>query len=689
MSKNKIIFAKSVTNNGSIDKGLFFDGPGTSPIETGINPDINYTFDLSGVNSNIEKAVFHFKVLKVYTDYDKGQNTYLKYFERRFLVDGEEFYAYPNNEYTKELSELKDIIAIEENMVWTNYEWTEGKVDVHCYIDFDSAENTYLEIFFGAPTAEPIYPIGEMINPSAPVKFSWRFGYNEDESEIQESAVIEWKSGENGNVNTVQITSANKFYDFPQNTFNTGSTIYWRVKSIGAGETAADFSEWVSFTTYIAPVIYSLEPDGINQNREKNIIISWIAENYNSFKLDVLTANSLITSYNGTTETQLIIPAGTVPKGNISLKLKLTYNSEKYTTYSTKEVAFLAYGYPQKPRHDATVIYNTATPTFTWETENNPSDTPVSWEAKLFRGAEVIESSGEILGNSKKYTAKTLLENKVSYVFSVRVKNQFNLWSEWSDKAFTPELTELDKAEFDLIINDNAVLLNIKNSNDAMFKNSEVWRRESGNEWIRVAYNLGRVVAYTDHTLRHGTVYEYKIRSIAYDGGVSESDVKTASMSIKGFEFINAEDFKKRWVVFGSLGDKNISVETAYHRNIDYTVYQGNLGATIETDNIVYQEFSFKFNLSFDDFNALSKLIYDCSIMLYKDERGHKCYGYVISDISERHIDFNGYEISFGFMQVSFSEEDMYKGDGGIVPLYFDGSCNLNGTTLLNGVKVI
>ena len=62
MSKNKIIFAKSVTNNGSIDKGLFFDGPGTSPIETGINPDINYTFDLSGVNSNIEKAVFHFKV---------------------------------------------------------------------------------------------------------------------------------------------------------------------------------------------------------------------------------------------------------------------------------------------------------------------------------------------------------------------------------------------------------------------------------------------------------------------------------------------------------------------------------------------------------------------------------------------------------------------------------------------------
>lgn len=689
MPTSKIIYARSVNAGAKIDKGLYFDGPGKTPTGTGINQSIDYIFSLDDAQCTVESAIFHCKVLSVYTDPQPIEGTYLKYFERNFKIENNaSVWAFENRAYEQSFSQFPARVTIEQDMSWTNIAWEKNATDLHCYVQFDTAANTYLEIVPGAPTSTPVSPSQTNVSPTEVNRLEWELGYAGGYTETQKSAVVEWKEGASGDVNTVNIITSNKYCEIAANTFGSGKTIYWRVKGTSIYDKESEFSNWVSFDTYIAPIIYSLEPSGINQNIEKDIVVSWSVDNCSSFVLDVLQKNVLIKTYSGTTQTKLSIPANTIPSGDISLRLKAIYDSGTYTTNATKTVEFLAYGSPSQPVQDEATVYNLASPTFTWTTQINASDSPVSWELELLKGETVIEQTGEVLGNAGSYTVLEPLENHTEYVVSVRVKNQFSLWSAWSSKTIATDFTELPKPTFDIIKSDNAVVLDIVNSNHAMFKNSDVLRREVGGSWQRIAYNLGRVTTYTDYTLADGIEYEYKIRSNAIDGAVSESDAKGTSINVRGFTFANVEELSNTWCAAGDYNKDNISVDVLHRRNIDATVYQGNIGATIETDGLTYQTLSFSFRLSYKDYNNLLKLINNSRVILYKDERGHKCYGYVTSDISEKHLQFNGYEVSFSFTQVSFIETDMYCGDGGLVLVYLDGSYRLDGSLLLTGVRV-
>ncbi len=440
----------------------------------------------------------------------------------------------------------------------------------------------------------------------------------------------------------------------------------------------------------IYPVIYALEPDGINQNRGNNITVTWSGANSHSFKLDVLQGGSVIKTFSGTTQTQLLIPANSIPAGTTQLILYLTYNGVGYSTTVSKASEFLAYGNPSSPTQDGATLYNTAMPTFTWSTAAGSSDTPISWQLQLLQGTTVIEDTGEVLGNAQTYSVVTSLTNHTEYIVKVKVKNQFALWSDWSTKTITIEYTDLPQPTFEIVYSKNSVVLNIQNTEHLMFKNSEVWRKESGSStWVRLAYNLGRVTTYTDNTMQADTDYDYKVRSIASDGAISESVIKTAKTTMEGFEFVNVEDFSNTFTVYRDLANDNVAVGLTYNYNTDATVYAGNIGATIETDDIVYKTLSFEFELSFNDYNTLRKLLNSGKVILYRDERGHKCYGHIYGNVVEKHVDFNGYNISFSFIEVNFLEQDIYSGDGGLRIAYLNGQYLLDASTLLTGTVVV
>ena len=499
-------------------------------------------------------------------------------------------------------------------------------------------------------------------------------------------------------VNSQTITGATSSYIIPGATLAEGNYTFGVKDSIlltsldnnnnQLGLESTETTKAVTFSK-VSPSISALEPDRINLNRNNNITVTWSATNYSSFVLQVLQNSSVIATYTGTTQSQLIIPAGTIPAGTTQLKLTVTRIGTGYTTTAVKTSEFLAYGNPKAPTQDGNTIYNTTTPTFTWVTGTGSSDNPIAWRLQLFQGSTLIEDSGDVLGNAGTYTVTTTLSNHTDYVVKVRVKNQFSLWSQWSEKTITITFTDLPKATFEIILSENDVVLNIVNTEHAMFKNSEVWRKDSdGSSWVRIAYNLGRITTFRDYTLENKKSYDYKIRSIAYDGAMSESDVKSARVTVEGFQFINIEDMVNPFTIHRDYGNNNVSVDVVYNHNMDATVYAGNVGATLETDGVEYRTIAFQFEMSYNQRVAFLKLLKNSKVLLYKDERGNKCYGGFFGNIAEKHVDFDGYNISFSFIEVNFLEKDIYSGDGGLKVIYLNGQYLLDSSLLLNGVVI-
>ena len=474
-------------------------------------------------------------------------------------------------------------------------------------------------------------------------------------------------------------------------TFGVKDSILLTSPDYNGNQLGLESTETTKAVTFskVYPSVSALEPDKINLNRNNNITVTWSATNYSSFELQVLQNSSVIATYTGTTQSQLIIPSGTIPAGTTQLKLTVTRTGTGYTTTAVKTSEFLAYGNPKAPTQDGNKIYNTTAPTFTWATGTGSSDSPIAWRLQLFQGSTLIEDSGDVLGNAGTYTVTTTLSNHTEYVVKVRVKNQFSLWSTWSEKAITITFTDLPKANFEIIVSKNDVVLNIVNTEHAMFKNSEVWRKDSdGGTWVRIAYNLGRITTFKDYTLESKKSYDYKIRSNAYDGAMSESDVKSASITVEGFRFINVEDLGNPFTIYRNYGNNNVSVDVTYNHNIDATVYAGNVGATLETDGVEYRTIGFEFEMSYNERVSFLKLLKNSKVLLYKDERGNKCYGGFLGNISEKHVDFDGYNISFNFIEVNFLEKDIYSGDGGLRVAYLNGQYLLNASLLLNGTVV-
>lgn len=462
-------------------------------------------------------------------------------------------------------------------------------------------------------------------------------------------------------------------------TFNSGDLRVkgdYTFKLIASNKYASVESIKAITLTRNEPTIIGLEPDNVPQNINKQINLSWTTQNQQSYKL---TAGGI--TYNGTTATSLLLPSNTLTSGTKTMTLTITYTSSwGEVMTATKTVTFLAFGNPPNPILDGTTIYNTALPTFTWT-----SSEQVAYELKVRNSdSQDIEASGEVISSATQYTSTIALENSSTYTVLLRIKNQYNLWSEWVSKVFNTSFVVPNKPTLTLVAtNNSSIIISFNVEYSSEFNRAEIWRKTANTDWIRLAYNLDNTFSYEDKYVGDETYY-YKVRAIGVNGGIAESDTLSETLGsispIKDFHLTNVENFKDNVILIG-----NPSAKLTNNRKIVSTVFAGSKAPKIDKGETNYKSMSLSFTVEEDTYEKLLEVIDNADVLLYRDGRGRKFYCQVSSYPSVNYDTGGCLGISFSIVEVAFLEGDFYSGTGNQPSLFFDGTWYFNGSKVLSG----
>lgn len=418
----------------------------------------------------------------------------------------------------------------------------------------------------------------------------------------------------------------------------------------GLGASATKIQSFTAIST--APVITSLEPDGINQNVDNQINVSWACSNQETYALKVYQDDILTKTYNGNTQKNLVIPAGTLGSGNIKLELQCSNVVNGTVASYTRIARFVGYGKPPAPALDQQTLYDRARPSFTWQSADQ-----VAYIFEIWKDAVKIEGTEEVIGTNKSYTTETALSNNTNFIVKVKVKNQFNLWSDFAIKEITVSYTELPKPVYDIARDGSGILITMLMPETPGLSSLEVWRKDRFSNWARLAYDMSRTDQWTDNTVASGKEYSYKVIANALNGGMSESEIKTEKAEVKDFAFVDIEDTSKkitlRW---------NPKISITNMRKISSKIYAGCAKPKIEKGKAKYKIARMEFTVKMPELEYLQYLADTSKVILFRDRRGEKIYGNISSDISDTYESMDRVNVSFEFTELNFIEKDIHKG---------------------------
>lgn len=460
------------------------------------------------------------------------------------------------------------------------------------------------------------------------------------------------------------------------NSIPAGATIARVTVRNTAGGTSVVATKELSFTaTSSAPTIAGLEPDGINQNGNLQINVSWTSTNQETWKLELFLDAVLVKTYTGTTEKAFIIPKDTFTSGNVRMKLTLSNTLNGTIATATKESNFFVYAKPPTPVFTPQTLYNQARPSFVWT-----SSEQVSYQF-IITG---VVDTGEVVSTDKFFQPVTNLTNNQDYLIKVRVKNQFNLWSDYAEKTITISFTELPKPNFELTIDGSGILVTILYAENPDLANLEIWRKsEFETDFKRMAFNLAYNSQWLDKTVASGILYEYKVIANSVGGGATESDIKSAKTYVEAFEFVDIEDTTKQIMM-----KWNPLVSISNIRDIVTSQFAGSKALKIERGAASYSVVRMTFDLpTYKDYLEFKQLVETSTVILLRDGRGNKFYGNVTSDITLGYLKSDWVTISFDFSEVDFIEEDIYS-EQRLVLTYFNGKYKFDGTITFSGVHL-
>lgn len=525
-------------------------------------------------------------------------------------------------------------------------------------------------------TGTSIVPTGKSLavlqeEPRLPITFTWESTNQTDyKAEIVQNGVVK-AILTGGAINSGQI---------PLNTLTEGEYSI----NLSINNTLNGISTTVIISgNFIAkigkPIITSLEPDGINQNVDLQINVSWVCSNQDTYVLKAYQENILVKTYSGNTQKSLVIPAGTFKSGNIKLEITCTNTINGVAAVATRIATFLGYGKPQIPILDSQIIYSKAKPTFKWTSAEQTSYIFEIWKDNI-----KIEGTSEVIGTSKSYTTEAALENNSTFIVKVKVKNQFNLWSDFATKEITVSYTELPKPEFDIVRDGSGILITMMMEENPDLASLEIWRKDAYSKWVRLAYDMKRTDQWTDNTVASGKEYFYKVIANALNGGMSESDIKSERANINDFVFVDIEDTTNKAILRW-----NPKVSISNRRKISSKIYAGCSKPKIEKGKVKYKVASMEFTVKKPELEYLQYLADNSKVLLFRDRRGEKIYGQISSDIGETYEMMDRVSINFEFTELNFIEKDIHKGSGGIVLTFHNGKWKFDGTITYSGYGVL
>lgn len=435
----------------------------------------------------------------------------------------------------------------------------------------------------------------------------------------------------------------------------------------------------LNFTATLGkPVITSLEPDGINQNINSPIIVTWNATAQETYTLVVRQLGQVLQTYNGTTAQTLTLPANLAKNGNISLELTCRNTVNGTVATSTRTATFLGFGKPETPVFENVDIYNVAQPTFNWTSVGQ-----VAYEFSILQNESVIETSGTVTSTAKSYTTTQILSNNNIYTLKLRIKNQYDLWSDYAIKNISVSYTPLSKPTLSLVSADGAILVNGECANEMGFSKAEVWRKDQYSNFVRIGVNFGKIISINDTVIASNVEYFYKIRAYSDDGGVIESDIKSASAVVKyvGIEdIVTKQRFDLKYLI-------NLDFETIV--DIQFKNYAGVKKPRVHRGETEYQIANVAVAKDKIDELGLRNMLLNADVLLLRDRKGTMIFCSLSSTFKatgRQNVTYN--DLEFQLTETEFLLKDIYDGGRKLILTYFDGTWAFDGTINFSGTHV-
>lgn len=344
-----------------------------------------------------------------------------------------------------------------------------------------------------------------------------------------------------------------------------------------------------------------------------------------------------------TEHTYCDIPAGTLPSGNIYWRVQTINEYDETSEYSDIAV-FYSVGAPSVPTI-YTVPNNTARPVISWTAFDQQI-----YQVQVLSGETVVYDSGEVPGiNVRQHKATTWLADG-EYTARVRIKNEYNMWSDWGSATFMVSTTKPEKPSFCVQATMYGIELYIQGGAEYFL----VYRAEYGSdEYACITKVVGNY--HHDCSVKHGTEYLYFVRAVSASETYADSEPKLAQARIKYSLIAPASDLTDVFTFKYSL---NSPLERNYSRTLG--------GSSVEFEGRQYpvwipnEHASASLSLKFflQSWGAVEKFmrLYDHhETVLYRDIKGRKIYGFLSSLAVEEQRE--GHIVSFIISQVDYDEE--------------------------------
>lgn len=419
------------------------------------------------------------------------------------------------------------------------------------------------------------------------------------------------------------------------------------------------------------PVILSLDPDDFDVNIEQPVKVQWASENQESFKLSIKD-----TTFTGQKETQVLVPASNFNKGLNTIKLELSNASP---IKATKTATFRGYGKPTLPIFDNKNIYNTSKPKIKWTTDEQHI-----YQFQIFKGIEKIYDTGEVIASAQEHQVTEILQNETTYTVKVRVKNDKGLWSDLAQKDIEISYVALEPATLTLFETNSQIVVNVSNPENEAFAKCEVYRKTAYTPWRRIAKNAPIQTSFADSLIASNTEYSYKVISYDKQGGATESDIKTAEITLKTSSFIDLDTMTEIAIKYDPTPEPPFTVTPVQDKTV--TKYEGMRAPVTEVGETNYHILNF--NKIFRNYQEFKKAEADCDkaqVIIFRSPQGHLFYGQVTAWGDQTLNAANLLTVPFTFTEVNFIESEIYDGGMTLRIIRLDAGYKLDAGYELDG----
>lgn len=268
----------------------------------------------------------------------------------------------------------------------------------------------------------------------------------------QKKANLQWKINSSESWESVLVEGPETNCNIPANTFPS-DVIKWKVTVTSIAESVSTSDERQFKTKDSISSAKIVSPKSIIIDNNKDNTFTWehiIATNTEQTKAELEYSDAEIVDWNALKTVQgstksTIIAANTLPVGNLIWRVR-TYNMDNAPGNWSTQAEFVSRGSSPAPSQI---------------TANTSPRVEVEWQSNDQISAEIKigDMVYPIYGNAKKFKSPIFLPDGEIKI-SVRILNEFDLWSEWGTTTTIIENKTTEKLSINAFIKNYGVVLN-------------------------------------------------------------------------------------------------------------------------------------------------------------------------------------------------------------------------------------